>query len=218
MRVRAETDLQVTGPQARFGRGDHGGRRQPRARRVRAAAARRRSRPPSRRAGVAAAASAPAPLPPVDDAFDMGAAIAQTAAARVARRVAPLVIAALALLVLLAPAALNAGRRTAEGRGPAAAPLASPDVRSSDYEAVDRRRRGCTTACEGSGAKTSGLPFACSAAVIANVRNCLSRSRLLGVRRHDHVRVGRDRVGDLLELLASPSASLRPSWAASTTG
>ena len=40
-----------------------------------------------------------APLPPVDDALDMGAAIAQTAAARGARRTAPFAIAALALFV-----------------------------------------------------------------------------------------------------------------------
>ena len=93
--VRAETDLQVTGPQARFGRAimeDVGNR-------VLGEFAQRLE------AEIAAespgqSASATAPLPPVDDALDMGAAIVQTAAARHARRAAPLVLAALALLVL----------------------------------------------------------------------------------------------------------------------
>ena len=93
--VRAETDLQVTGPQARFGRAimeDVGNR-------VLGEFAQRLE------AEIAAqspgqSASANAPLPPVDDALNVGAAIVQTAAARHARRAAPLVLAALALLVL----------------------------------------------------------------------------------------------------------------------
>jgi carbon monoxide dehydrogenase subunit G len=88
--VRAETDLQVTGPQARFGRAimeDVGNR-------VLGEFAQRLE------AEIAGSdAGAPA-APPVDDAFDMGAAIAQSSAARVARRTAPLAIAALALLLL----------------------------------------------------------------------------------------------------------------------
>jgi carbon monoxide dehydrogenase subunit G len=94
VRVRAETDLQVTGPQARFGRAimeDVGNR-------VLGEFAKRLE------AEIAVSASGepdsderPPPLPPVDDALDMGAAIAQTAAARVARRTAPFAIAALAL-------------------------------------------------------------------------------------------------------------------------
>jgi MYXO-CTERM domain-containing protein len=99
VRVRAETDLQVTGPQARFGRGvmeDVGNR-------VLGEFARRLQ---AELAGDAAADgagggdAAEAQLPPVDDAFDMGAAIAQTSAARGARRIAPVLLAALALLVV----------------------------------------------------------------------------------------------------------------------
>ncbi len=94
VRVRAETDLQVTGPQARFGRAimeDVGNR-------VLGEFAKRLE------AEIAAAPAdgegeGDAPPPPLDDALDMGAAIAQTAAARVARRTAPFAIAALALFV-----------------------------------------------------------------------------------------------------------------------
>jgi hypothetical protein len=38
-------------------------------------------------------------LPPTDDALDIGAALAQTAAARTVRRAAPIVVALLALLI-----------------------------------------------------------------------------------------------------------------------
>ena len=99
VRVRAETDLQVTGPQARFGRAimeDVGNRVLGEfARRLEAEIA-----TPAAAASAGAGADGGAPLPPVDDALDMGAAIAQTAAARVARRTAPLAIIALALLVI----------------------------------------------------------------------------------------------------------------------
>ena len=97
--VRAETNLQVTGPQARFGRAimeDVGNRVLGEfAQRLEAQIA--SSPPPGAPAGEPRESTAP--LPPVDDALDMGAAIAQTAAARVARRIVPLAAAALALLV-----------------------------------------------------------------------------------------------------------------------
>jgi len=97
VRVRAETDLQVTGPQARFGRAimeDVGNRVLGEfAKRLEAEIARPAPGEPDADGGDERAA----PLPPVDDALDMGAAIAQTAAARVARRTAPFAIAALAL-------------------------------------------------------------------------------------------------------------------------
>ena len=95
VRVRAETDLQVTGPQARFGPAimeDVGNR-------VLGEFAERLQR------GLAAADGSVAPppgdgLPPAEDAFDMGAAIAESEAARTARRALPLIIGALALLIL----------------------------------------------------------------------------------------------------------------------
>jgi len=99
VRVRAETDLQVTGPQARFGRAimeDVGNR-------VLGEFAQRLQQELAGEpaaAGAAGAADASETLPPVDEAFDMGAAIVQTSAARTARRVAPLLAAALALLVV----------------------------------------------------------------------------------------------------------------------
>ncbi|MGH2849795.1 MAG: SRPBCC family protein, partial [Solirubrobacteraceae bacterium] len=80
VRVQAETDLQVTGPQARFGRAimeDVGNR-------VLGEFAKRLE---TEIAGSDAGAPA---SPPVDDALDMGAALAQSSAARVARRTAPL--------------------------------------------------------------------------------------------------------------------------------
>ncbi len=97
VRVRAETDLQVTGPQARFGRAimeDVGNR-------VLGEFAQRLEQEIAPAGGPAAftADSAAGRLPPVDDAFDMGAAIAQTAAARIVRRGAPIVLGALALLI-----------------------------------------------------------------------------------------------------------------------
>ena len=96
VRVHAETDLQVTGPQARFGRAimeDVGNRVLGEfAKRLEAEIAVPASGEPD-------ADDRAAPLPPVDDAFDMGAVIAQTAAARVARRTTPFAIAALALFV-----------------------------------------------------------------------------------------------------------------------
>lgn len=101
VRVRAETDLQVTGPQARFGRAimeDVGNR-------VLGEFAKRLQQELAGdgaagdgRADAAAAATG-SQLPPVDDAFDMGAAIAQTGAARMARRLVPLA-AALGLLIV----------------------------------------------------------------------------------------------------------------------
>jgi len=106
VRVRAETDLQVTGPQARFGRAimeDVGNRvlgefSQRLQQELAADAA------PGAEGGdpaAAGAAAAGSQLPPVDDAFDMGAAIAQTGAARMVRRVVPLFVAALGLLIVL---------------------------------------------------------------------------------------------------------------------
>jgi carbon monoxide dehydrogenase subunit G len=96
VRVRAETDLQVTGPQARFGRAimeDVGNR-------VLGEFAQRLQEELAAEGSVAdqRAQDVGSPLAPVDDAFDMGAAIAQTTAARTAKRAAPLIVAALALL------------------------------------------------------------------------------------------------------------------------
>jgi carbon monoxide dehydrogenase subunit G len=96
VRVRAETDLQVTGPQARFGRAimeDVGNR-------VLGEFAKRLEAEIASESAGDGGPSTPPP-PPVDDALDMGAAIAQTSAARVARRTAPLAIALLALLYAL---------------------------------------------------------------------------------------------------------------------
>lgn len=97
VRVRAETDLQVTGPQARFGRAimeDVGNRVLGEfAKRLEAEIA----APAPGEHPESAGEERPAPLPPIDDALDMGAAIAQTAAARVARRTAPFAIAVIAL-------------------------------------------------------------------------------------------------------------------------
>ena len=104
VRVRAETDLQVTGPQARFGRaimedvgnrvlGEFAQRLQQELARDAAAAAGGEER-------AAGADGAGAQLPPLDDAFDMGAAIVQTGAARMARRFLPLIAGALGLLII----------------------------------------------------------------------------------------------------------------------
>jgi uncharacterized protein len=96
--VRAETDLQVTGPQARFGRGvmeDVGNR-------VLAEFATRLEQevaPAAAEGSASAADSGPDRLPPVEDAFDIGAALAQTTVARAARVAAPIVVVVLALLV-----------------------------------------------------------------------------------------------------------------------
>ena len=97
VRVRAETNLQVTGPQARFGRGvmeDVGNR-------VLGEFSQRLEQEIAPAGGPAAftADSAAGRLPPADDALDIGAAIAQTAAARIVRRGAPIVLGALALLI-----------------------------------------------------------------------------------------------------------------------
>lgn len=100
VRVSAETNLQVTGPQARFGRAvmeDVGNRvlGEFSARLQQEVAA----QGPTASAGPDAPPPPP-PLPPVDDAFDMGAAIAQTSAAQAARRAVPLLAGLLALLLL----------------------------------------------------------------------------------------------------------------------
>jgi carbon monoxide dehydrogenase subunit G len=89
VRVRAETDLQITGPQARFGRGilEEVGNR------VLGEFAQRLQRELSAEAAGAA-------LPPVDDAFDVGGAIAETGAAKTARRLAPLIVGAIVFLIL----------------------------------------------------------------------------------------------------------------------
>jgi carbon monoxide dehydrogenase subunit G len=93
--VRAETDLQITGPQARFGRGimEEVGNR------VLGEFAQRLQRELSMESGDDAAIAGE-PLPPVEDAFDMGGAIAQTSAAKTARRVAPLIVGAIVFLLL----------------------------------------------------------------------------------------------------------------------
>jgi len=97
VRVQAETNLQVTGPQARFGRAvmeDVGNR-------VLDEFARRLEQeiapegPPS----AATADAGAGRLAPPDDALDLGAALARTAAARTARRVAPIVVTVFALVV-----------------------------------------------------------------------------------------------------------------------
>jgi carbon monoxide dehydrogenase subunit G len=95
VRVRAETDLQITGPQARFGRGimeDVGNR-------VLGEFAQRLQRELST-VGAGGAGVAGEPLLPVEDAFDMGGAIAQTGAAKTARRVAPLIVGAIVFLMV----------------------------------------------------------------------------------------------------------------------
>jgi uncharacterized protein len=96
--VSAETNLQVTGPQARFGRAvmeDVGNRvlGEFSARLQQEVAAQAPAFTPG-------AGPEPPPLPPVDEAFDMGAAIAQTSAAQAARRAVPLLAGLLALLLL----------------------------------------------------------------------------------------------------------------------
>ncbi len=98
VRVRAETDLQVTGPQARFGRAimeDVGNR-------VLGEFAERLQQELAGEAAGQPAGGAPhaPPLPPVEEAFDMGAALARSTAARTARRIAPVIGAALALVLL----------------------------------------------------------------------------------------------------------------------
>jgi carbon monoxide dehydrogenase subunit G len=97
VRVRAETNLQVTGPQARFGRAvmeDVGNR-------VLDEFARRLEQEVAPEGALNASTADPGAgrLPPTDDALDIGAAIAQTAAARTVRRAAPIVVAGLALLI-----------------------------------------------------------------------------------------------------------------------
>jgi carbon monoxide dehydrogenase subunit G len=96
VRVRAETDLQVTGPQARFGRAimeDVGNR-------VLGEFAARLEQEIAP-AGVSGSSGDAGPdrLPPVDDAFDIGSALAKTAAARTARVAGPIAVAVLALLL-----------------------------------------------------------------------------------------------------------------------
>jgi carbon monoxide dehydrogenase subunit G len=92
VRVRAETDLQITGPQARFGRGimEEVGNR------VLGEFAQRLQQELSAESG---AGTAGGELPPVEDAFDMGGAIAETGAAKTARRTAPLIVAAIVFLM-----------------------------------------------------------------------------------------------------------------------
>ena len=97
VRVRAETNLQVTGPQARFGRAvmeDVGNR-------VLGEFAQRLEQEiaPEGASGASTANPGAGRLSPADDALDIGAAIAQTAAARTVRRVAPILLGALALLL-----------------------------------------------------------------------------------------------------------------------
>lgn len=103
VRVHAETDLQVTGPQARFGRAimeDVGNR-------VLGEFAVRLEREiaaqgPRLDAGDGEPVAAPPPpLPPVEDAFDMGAAIAQTSAVRNAKRALPVALAGLIVWFVL---------------------------------------------------------------------------------------------------------------------
>ena len=97
VRVRAETNLQVTGPQARFGRAvmeDVGNR-------VLGEFAQRLEQEiaPEGAPGASTAHPGAGRLSPADDALDIGAAIAQTAAARTVRRGVPIVLGALALLI-----------------------------------------------------------------------------------------------------------------------
>jgi carbon monoxide dehydrogenase subunit G len=97
VRVRAETNLQVTGPQARFGRGvmeDVGNR-------VLGEFSQRLEQEiaPDGAAAAAGADSSAGRLPPADDALDIGAAIVKTAAARTVLRATPIIVAAVALLV-----------------------------------------------------------------------------------------------------------------------
>jgi carbon monoxide dehydrogenase subunit G len=97
VRVRAETNLQVTGPQARFGRAvmeDVGNRV------LNEFAQRLEQEIASGGAPIASTFDPGAGrLPPTDDALDIGAAIAQTVAARTVRCAAPIVVAVLALLI-----------------------------------------------------------------------------------------------------------------------
>jgi carbon monoxide dehydrogenase subunit G len=89
-RVTAETDLHITGPQARFGHGimeDVGGR-------VLEEFSRRLEQE-IRRPATPASGS-----PPNADALDVGAALSESAAARTARKAVPIVLALLVLLVL----------------------------------------------------------------------------------------------------------------------
>ena len=91
-------DQARAGPQARFGRGvmENVGNRvlaEFAARLEQEVAPASDGRPPT------SADPGPERLPPVDEAFDMGAALVQTSAARTARVVAPIVVAAMALLV-----------------------------------------------------------------------------------------------------------------------
>jgi carbon monoxide dehydrogenase subunit G len=98
VRVHAETNLQVTGPQARFGRAvmeDVGNRV------LGEFSARLEQEIAPAAADAAAGAPAAERLPPADDAFDMGAALAQTTAARTARRAVPVLVAAAAAALLL---------------------------------------------------------------------------------------------------------------------
>jgi carbon monoxide dehydrogenase subunit G len=96
VRVRAETNLQVTGPQARFGRGvmeDVGNR-------VLGEFSQRLEQEIAPDGAAAAGADSSAGrLPPADDALDIGAAIVKTAAARTVLRATPIIVAAVALLV-----------------------------------------------------------------------------------------------------------------------
>jgi carbon monoxide dehydrogenase subunit G len=97
VRVRAETNLQVTGPQARFGRGvmeDVGNR-------VLGEFSQRLEQEiaPDGAAAAAGTDSSAGRLPPADDALDIGAAIVKTAAARTVLRATPIIVAAVALLV-----------------------------------------------------------------------------------------------------------------------
>jgi carbon monoxide dehydrogenase subunit G len=98
VRVRTETDLRLTGPQARFGRGvmqDAGGRVIGEfAQRLQAELAQ------SAADGDGDDEAAEMRLPAGDEALDTGAAIARTSTARGARWIAPVLLAALALLVL----------------------------------------------------------------------------------------------------------------------
>jgi len=97
VRVRAETNLQVTGPQARFGRAvmeDVGNR-------VLDEFARRLEQEiaPDGAPTASTTDAGPGRLPPPDDALDIGAALARTAAARTVRRVAPIAVAVFAVLI-----------------------------------------------------------------------------------------------------------------------
>jgi uncharacterized protein len=101
-RVQAETDLRITGPQARFGRGvmeDVAGRV---LREFSGCLERRLTGPPEPAAGVTAADGQPAEAE--DEALDLGAVLFRSKAGRYG-------LAALALLTALAAVALLRGRR-----------------------------------------------------------------------------------------------------------